>query len=60
MNQQIQELDEWHFDFGLCTPDDSLIPASKCDELLDLIIDWAEKNGYGIGGGFRAFAETDQ
>jgi hypothetical protein len=37
-----QQLDEWHFDFGLCAQDDRLIPESKCGELLELIIEWAE------------------
>jgi hypothetical protein len=50
-----RQLDEWHFQFGLCAQDERLIPQSKCDELLDTIIDWAEANGYGVGGGFAPF-----
>jgi hypothetical protein len=59
-DQEAAGLDEWHFDFGLCTPDSSLIPESKCEELLDLIVDWAEQNGYGVGGGYRPFADSDE
>jgi hypothetical protein len=54
-----QALEEWEFTFGLCAQDKCLIPNSKCDELLDLIIDWAEKNGFGVGGGYHPFAELD-
>jgi hypothetical protein len=53
------KLEEWHFDFGLCSQDEKLIAQSECDELLDVIIDWAEQRGYGIGGGFRPFEQTD-
>jgi hypothetical protein len=53
-------LEEWHFDFGLCAQDGNSIAHSECDELLDLIIDWAEQHGYGIGGGFRPFGESDE
>jgi hypothetical protein len=59
-DQDISELVEWHFNFGLSTPDSSLIPESKCDELLDLIIDWAEQHGYGVGGGYRPFTDSDE
>jgi hypothetical protein len=52
------ERKEWHFDFGLCaTNPTQLIPTSKCEELLDLIIEWAERNNLGIGGGFREYKE---
>ena len=50
MNER--QLDEWHFDFGL-QQGDNLIPESKCMNCLTLIIEWAERNGLGIGGGFR-------
>lgn len=53
-------LKEWHFDFGLCSLGENLISQSDCDQLLDLIIDWAEAHGYGIGGGFRPFEEVDE
>jgi hypothetical protein len=55
-----RKLIEWHFDFGLCaTKSNQFIPDSKCDELLDIIIEWAEKNDYGIGGGYREFTEDE-
>jgi hypothetical protein len=50
-------LEEWEFTFGLCSQDERRIPSSKCDELLDLVINWAEKNECGIGGGYHPFAE---
>ncbi len=54
-----KELNEWKFDFGLCAPiAGQLIPNSQCEELLDLIIDWAEKNKLSIGGGYREFPAT--
>ena len=54
-----QRLEEWDFHFGLCAQEAGVIPESKCDELLDMIIDWAEKHGYGVGGGFRPFPDID-
>jgi hypothetical protein len=49
-------LEEWHFDFGLCvTEGGALIPESKCDELLQVIIEWAERNKLAVGGGFREY-----
>ncbi|VAW72792.1 hypothetical protein MNBD_GAMMA15-736 [hydrothermal vent metagenome] len=58
MNEK--KLEEWHFDFGLCASDPSQpIPESRCDELMDVIIEWAEKNELGVGGGFREFLEED-
>jgi hypothetical protein len=54
------ELTEWDFHFGLCGNKASrLIPRSKCDELLDLIIEWAESNDLGIGGGYGPFKDVD-
>ncbi|MGD2083646.1 MAG: hypothetical protein PVF91_11810 [Chromatiales bacterium] len=51
-----RELNEWHFDFGLCvTEAEALIPEAKCAELWDLIIEWAENNRLGVGGGYREF-----
>jgi hypothetical protein len=50
---------EWHFDFGLCGQDGSSVAESDCDELLDLIIDWAEQRRLCIGGGFRPFEESE-
>jgi hypothetical protein len=55
-----KELNEWHFDFGLCvTRPDQSIPESKCDELFDIIIEWAENNHLGVGGGYREFKEIE-
>lgn len=53
------KLDEWHFDFGLCSTDGKLVANSDCEQLLDLIIDWAKEHGFCIGGGFGPFAESD-
>jgi hypothetical protein len=53
------ELQEWHFEFGLTARDEKLISQSECDQLLDVIIDWAEQHGYCIGGGFGPFDESD-
>jgi hypothetical protein len=52
-------LEEWHFDFGLCGQDAKFVSQSDCEQLLDIIIDWAEEHGYSIGGGFGPFAESD-
>ena len=58
MNEK--KLQEWHFDFGLCTTNpNQLISDIKCKELLDVIIEWAEKNNLGIGGGYREFTEEE-
>lgn len=54
------ELEEWHFDFGLCaTKDNQMLPRSKCEELQNVIIKWAESNELGVGGGYREYAEKD-
>jgi hypothetical protein len=53
------KVDEWHFEFGLCGQNGESITQSECDQLLDVIIDWAEHRGYCIGGGFRPFGESD-
>lgn len=53
--------DEWHFDFGLCaTRAGQLIPDSHCEELLELIVRWAEEKSYGVGGGFREFTDEEK
>ena len=50
---------EWHFDFGLCaTRPDQTISSAQCEELLSLIIQWAEDNELGVGGGFREYDEN--
>ena len=55
------EQKEWYFEFRVYPEDsDLLIPESKCEELLNLMIDWAEENGYGIGGHYREFEGEDQ
>ena len=57
MNQV--ENNEWHFDFGLCaTRPDQTVSSAQCEELLNLIVQWAEKNNLGIGGGFREYDEN--
>ena len=50
---------EWHFEFGLSSQEGKLVPQSDCDQLLDLIIDWAEEHGYCIGGGFGPCNEPE-
>jgi len=48
--------DEWHFDFGLCaTKSKQFISESQCNELLDLIVRWAENNDLSVGGGYRGY-----
>ena len=54
------KLEEWHFDFGLYSQDRSPVAQSHCDELLDVIIGWAEQHGFCIGGGFGPFSEPDE
>lgn len=52
MNKQQHK--EWLFKFGLYNPDGlSEIPESACQELMDLIIDWAEDRKLHIGGGYK-------
>lgn len=54
------EKNEWHFDFGLCaTRPGQTVSSAQCEELLDLIVQWAERNNLGIGGGFREYEEND-
>ncbi len=54
-------MNEWHFDFGLCaTNPNQLITDSQCEELLDLIVEWAEKNELGIGGGYREYTKDEK
>ena len=56
-----KELDEWKFAFGLSvTKTNQAIPISKCDELLDLIIKWAETNELEVGGGFKEFRKEEK
>ena len=51
-----KKLNEWKFDFGLCaTKANQMIPNSQCEELLGLIIEWAEEKELGVGGGYREF-----
>jgi hypothetical protein len=56
-----QNLNEWSFRFGLCvTNERDLIPRDHCDELMELIIEWAESKNYGVGGGFGPFGDEEQ
>ncbi len=44
---------EWSFQFILQSRDGaSPVPESRCEELLDLAIAWAEANELAIGGGY--------
>ena len=36
-----------------------LVSEEKCDRFLDAIIEYADKNNLGIGGGFRPFTEEE-
>ena len=60
MRVQPSKAKDWHFDFGLA-PQQALqtIPYSDAEELMEVIISWAEGKGYGVGGGFRPFDESD-
>ena len=52
---------EWHFDFGLCAiKEGQLIPESDCEALLNTIVEWAERNGYGVGGGYREYTPDEK
>jgi hypothetical protein len=47
----MRKLKEWHFDFVLSSGEDGqLISEQEASELMDKIIDHAEKNGLSIGG----------
>ena len=59
MNEK--KLYEWNFNFGLYTNNSSdLIPDSKCEELFDIIIAWAEANNLSLGGGYGEFKKDDE
>lgn len=61
MSMNEKELEEWKFSFGLgVTKPNETISRSKCDELLDLIIEWAEANDLGVGGGYREFNREEK
>ena len=52
--------EEWLFRFGLCaTRPDGVVTRQQAEELLSLITSWAEKNDFGVGGGFRPFRPED-
>ena len=46
---------EWHFDFGIYANDDCCIDAAKCEELMDMIVKWAEEHDMSCGGGFARY-----
>ena len=49
-----KKLNEWKFDFFLCvTKADQMISNSQCEELLDIIREWAEEKKLGVVGGYR-------
>jgi hypothetical protein len=50
---------EWNFNFGIYANDDSVIDTKKCDELMDSIINWIEKNNMSCGGGFEPYADNN-
>jgi hypothetical protein len=52
-------LQVWHFDFGVSGQDGQMIAQSDCDQLLDIIIDWAEEHGLCIGGGFAPYDDSN-
>jgi hypothetical protein len=43
----------WVFRFSLEAQDESAVPYSQAEELIDMIIDWVEARNLQIGGGFR-------
>ncbi len=49
----------WMFRFGLEREDGQTIGAAGPEELLDVIIKWAEDNDYQIGGGYSAPTEEE-
>ncbi len=44
----------WLFDFALESESGEPVSSNVPDELMDVIIDWAEKRDLQVGGGFRA------
>jgi len=50
---------EWNFNFGVYANDSSFIKAEKCDELMDYIVKWIEKNKLSCGGGFSTYPENE-
>ena len=50
---------EWNFNFGIYANDDSLISMKKCEELMNSIVYWAEKNDFSCGGGFDLYPENE-
>ena len=44
----------WLFNFALESEDGNKLERNKANDLMDVIIQWAEKNGCQIGGGYRA------
>ena len=56
----MKKLSEWHFDFGVSAADSSrLVSHEECARLLEAIIEYAEKHGLAIGGGYRPYTADD-
>ena len=54
---KIDSQKEWNFNFGIYANDDSLIEDKKCEELMNLIVKWAEDNNFSVGGGFIPYSK---
>lgn len=50
----------WLFDFGLEKVDGTTISVETAEELIDVIIAWAESNDCQIGGGYRRYDSSDE
>ena len=56
----MSELKEyWAFRFCLEAEDGSLVPRGQAEELLEVIVEWAEARDLQIGGGYREPLEKD-
>lgn len=44
----------WLFNFALEDEKGKALERDKANDLMDFIIQWAEKNGCQVGGGYRA------
>ena len=57
----MNQLEEWHFSFGLCAKEDGqLVSEDQASELMDVIIEHAEKHGLCIGGSFGPFKDDSE
>ena len=57
-SQKLNSEKEWSFNFGIYSNDDSLIGTKKCEELMDNIVQWVEKNNFSCGGVFDVYPKN--